>query len=188
MKVRSRHRCAVLGRFQLCLVADEADDGNAVLIHHRPFLLFRPAFSRGTLKQGRLLRRPSFDFPGEPKKSSLCGRGRWWPNFSWEGPETRRVPRGGKAEERRAARAQEISAACRAREKRRRKKKYQNCLCMAIGETREMRLRTTARWFHRQAWKDANGSNRICNGRAGGKGKWSHSRPRTRLRLPTFTP
>ena len=41
----------------------------------------------------------------------------------WEGPETRRVPRGGKAEPR-VARAHEMSPTCRAREKRRCKKNY----------------------------------------------------------------
>jgi len=56
----------------------------------------------------------------------------------WEGPETRRVPRGGKAEERRAARAQEMSPACRAREKRRRKRKYQNHFRTAIDETQDL--------------------------------------------------
>jgi hypothetical protein len=47
----------------------------------------------------------------------------------------RRVPRGGKAEELRAARAQEMSPAWRARKKRQQKRKYQNLLGTATGET-----------------------------------------------------
>ena len=70
--------------------------------------------------------------------------------------------RGVEAEEHRAATAQEMSPACRAREKRRRKRKYQNRLHIAIGETRVLRPRSARRWFYRQARKDANGGDRMC--------------------------
>jgi hypothetical protein len=91
------------------------------------------------------------------------------------GTETRRVPRSGKAEECRAARAQEMSPACRAREKRRRKGIIRTALRTAIGEMREMRPRTTARWFQGQQWKDVDGGDGMCRQRAA-EGEWARSR------------
>jgi hypothetical protein len=112
-------RSAVFGGFELRVVTDEADEGNAVLLHGLN-LLFLPCTFTGHLRQVA---------PAPQAKLCIFRRNRKRccsaePIFlgGTGNPEGRAA----EAEERCAARAQEKLTACRARERAGRKRAYQN--------------------------------------------------------------